>query len=391
MTSTLLQFGAVILVVMIGFAMALHVLFNDSESFGQTLLGLFKAMLGDADFFDEFSGGRYDRVATILVVVYLFIVTIMLLNLLIAILSTSHAQVQGNAGGALKVSKARIVHQYQTAVADHLLPAPFNLVQLFLSLCGFVFALPYSFIEAKRECPSSADGRVFWRKVCERARQAGNKAREAFGRLVFWFVLGPAAVAGGAILWFFSGLSYSQYMWHTYVKFGVKYIFDEDKSTSSSGRILQGLLIALAYLVRCLLIVLAWTVIFLWCILGAPCLLLLGWLIAPGLVWYSGGLKPYAASTTKSKASTVTDGGGGGATGSPKHPTIESMLREGSGGVGAEKLLTFLQDPMDDDDVRQDEKDIKTTVEHIKLLRNRLESTIEDKLYQLRNRLEVRI
>eukprot|EP00752_Nemacystus_decipiens_P005574 g5043.t1 len=92
MTSKILQFGAVMAVVMIGFAMALHVLFRDLDSFGQTFLGLFKAMLGDTELFKDFSGGRYDGVASFLVIVYLFIVTIMLLNLLIAILSTAHAQ-----------------------------------------------------------------------------------------------------------------------------------------------------------------------------------------------------------------------------------------------------------------------------------------------------------
>eukprot|EP00752_Nemacystus_decipiens_P018673 g16741.t1 len=164
MTATLLQFGAVMLVVMIGFTMALHVLFHDLEDFGDSLLGLFKAMLGDTGIFDEFSGERYDAVATVLLVVYLFIVTIMLLNLLIAILSTSHAQ------------------------------------------------------------------------------------------------RGP--------------------------------------------------------------------------------------------------------------------------------PTVESMLKKGRGGVGAETLLAFLEDPMDDEDVRQDEKDRNTTVEHIKLLRDRLERTTDEKLQAFRNSIK---
>eukprot|EP00752_Nemacystus_decipiens_P008850 g7897.t2 len=150
MTSTLLQFGAVMLVVMIGFAMALHVLFRDVDSFGETFLGLFKAMLGDTDFFDEFSGGRYDRVATILVVIYLFTVTIMLLNLLVAILSTAHAQVQGNTGGTFKVVKARIVDHYRLVVDEDLLPAPFNLVQLLLSMVEVTFAVLYYYVAELR-------------------------------------------------------------------------------------------------------------------------------------------------------------------------------------------------------------------------------------------------
>lgn len=64
-------------------------------------------------------------------------------------------------------------------------------------------------------------------------------------------------------------------------------------------------------------------------------------------------------------------------------PTIGSMLRTGPGGVGADKLREFLEDPMDDMDVRHDEKDKNTTVEHTKLLRNRLESTTRKELNEL--------
>lgn len=140
MTSTLLAFGAVMLVVIIGFAMALHVLFHDLDNFGETQLRLFTAMAGDTEIFDEFSGERLDTVAIILVVVYLFIVTTMLLNLLIAILSTAHAQVQGNVGVEFKVSKARIVACYRMVVDKDLLPIPFNLVQLLGSLVAFLFS-----------------------------------------------------------------------------------------------------------------------------------------------------------------------------------------------------------------------------------------------------------
>lgn len=153
--------------------MALHVLVRDLENFGDTLLGFFKAMLGDTDFFDEFSGGRYDTVATILVVAYLFIVTIMLLNLLIAILSTSHARVQEDTDGAFKLSKARLINHYRTVVDEDVLPAPFNVVQLILSLGVVVFTFPYYvFVEAKKECRAEdADGREFWGNVWKGAKQ----------------------------------------------------------------------------------------------------------------------------------------------------------------------------------------------------------------------------
>ena len=76
MTTILLKFGFVMGVVMLGFTMAFHVLFRDFDSFGESFLDLFRAMLGETSFFTEFSGDTYDAVATILLVVYLFIVTI---------------------------------------------------------------------------------------------------------------------------------------------------------------------------------------------------------------------------------------------------------------------------------------------------------------------------
>lgn len=58
-------------------------------------------------------------------------------------------------------------------------------------------------------------------------------------------------------------------------------------------------------------------------------------------------------------------------------PMIKIALRKYPCGVGADKLLEFLEDPMIDAYVRPDEKDRKVTVEHIKLVWNRLESKAE--------------
>lgn len=60
-------------------------------------------MLGETDFFDEFSGTQFDTVATVLLATYLVIMTIMMLNLLVAVLSTAHARVDQNADQEYKV------------------------------------------------------------------------------------------------------------------------------------------------------------------------------------------------------------------------------------------------------------------------------------------------
>lgn len=73
-------------------------------SFTQVWQSVFKAMLGETEYFDELSGTSFDSVATVLLVVYLIILTIMMLNLLVAVLSTAHAKVDNNADLEYKVN-----------------------------------------------------------------------------------------------------------------------------------------------------------------------------------------------------------------------------------------------------------------------------------------------
>lgn len=61
-------------------------------------------MLGEADFFDAFSGSVFENIATLLLVAYLITLTIMLLNLLVAVLATAHARVDMNPDQEYKVS-----------------------------------------------------------------------------------------------------------------------------------------------------------------------------------------------------------------------------------------------------------------------------------------------
>lgn len=415
MTSTLLQFGAVILVVMIGFAMALHVLFRDVDTFGETFLGLFKAMLGETDFFNEFSGGRFDLAATILVVLYLFIVTIMLLNLLIAILSTAHAQVQENVEGEFKVSKARIVAYYRMVVDKNLLPAPFNLVQLVVSLvvtvlwcgCGCLRRVHgvNPAMDADGNPPGAAPdeektdevegqgqmgiyesateggehraggdrfGERGRSEVAESTRTQRGSWRDAykdteqgFGLVVFWLVLGPVAVAGGALLWILSALPlfpYAQYAWYT--SFKQRYAKMEAQQNKNEKR--------RSPVSRWGFVGWRWAGITVSSVTVTPVCLCVLWFLAATRVF------PYGAEK-------ANDGAGGLPKGE-SNPIIESILRKGPGGVGADKLRGFLQNPMNDKDARQDKKDRNTTVvEHIKLLQNRLEMTTKDALEELRN------
>ncbi|CAN0480244.1 unnamed protein product [Ectocarpus sp. 12 AP-2014] len=354
MTTTLLKFGFVMVVVMIGFAMALHVLYHDVDSFGTTLLALFKAMLGDVDFFNDIATDQYDNdsVATVLLVVYLFVVTIMLLNLLVAILSTPHAEVQDNVKVEVKVSKARVVEHYQWVVDHHVLPAPFNVLQEVLSfavsmlvmLCWLVVVM----LQGMR-MDTLKDG---WKQ----AKGACVHVRNAFGQLVFWLMLGLVAVTTGVAMWILSGLPvfpYAQYAWYKQYK-GAELTSQEWTGLglcSICGR---------------------YVLIFLWCVIGAPMSLVVLWLAA-----FVCQVLPACVLPAKEKdlASDVK-------------PPIERMLLKGDAGARADKLHKFLEDPMDDEHVRQDEKEKRATVEHVKLLRNRLEKTTMEHIKLLRNRLE---
>ena len=119
--------------------MALFRLLRDTGTFTfpEILLLLFKTLLGDVEAFDEFSANarnRYSPIGNTLLVLYLVIMTIMLLNLLIAVLSTAHAKVETNAEKDLGISKVGVVEHYLLIVAFDILPVPLNLVQFVLTL-----------------------------------------------------------------------------------------------------------------------------------------------------------------------------------------------------------------------------------------------------------------
>lgn len=245
MIGELVKFGVVILVVMLGFAMSFHALFHDVDTFGQTLLMLFQGMLGEVGFFEDFMTdeyGEYEGVATALFVVYLLVIAIMLLNLLIAVLSTSHSKVQEKADQEFMVSRARLIDHYRLVVDEHLLPPPFNLALIVLSL-------PLSLVDRSWRGPRTI------------------RAEEAVGRFVFWVAMGAVAVVGGTMLWVVSAV-FAPFAWQ-------RHFVSRPRSEK-----LSHVSVGLRY------IIVVW-----WCIVGAPLYLLAFWLTAP-LRWF--GLRPWS-------------------------------------------------------------------------------------------------
>ncbi|CAM9221663.1 unnamed protein product, partial [Laminaria digitata] len=169
MIGEILQFALVIGVIMMGFTVAFFAIFSGERSFGDIWLDVFKAMLGEVGVFDEFFDDIYGTVGRFLLVIYLLVMAVMLLNLLIAILSTEHAKIEQGSDIAFRVSKVRIMKLYSRIVDKDSQPPPFNLVQLTL-------ALP--FLAVDRICKTSTHGKV----------------KRMVGGFVFWLVMGPLSV-----------------------------------------------------------------------------------------------------------------------------------------------------------------------------------------------------
>lgn len=330
MTAELVKFLGVMFVLVVGFAMSFYALSGGQDTFGDTCLNLFKGMMGEVGLFDKFSdldddgdyGSVLSSVATLLLVVYLVVITIMLLNLLIAVLSTSHARVEKNAEREFKVSKARLVKHYRMVVERDLLPAPFNLLQVMVSsLC---------MIKDRS-----------WK------RKGHGRANRVVGQAIFGLVMSPVAVAAGTILWVLSG-PYCPLAWRRY------YLKHEQRKTTLYAKSMVGW-----YLFFCA-----------WCLVGAPLYLLAFCLREP-----LSCIRRLADDTCRNHLSSEAT-----ARGRNSGTDVHDMLKDAPGGVPASDLQKYIDDPLSDPEVRHDEKNRSTTVEHIKLLRNRLEQRTHEML-----------
>ena len=321
MATVLLQFGVILFVVMIGFATSFFSLFRDVDSFEETLLYLFKTILGDVELFDELedsSRERYAVVGHVLLVIFVIVVTIMLLNLLIAILSTAHADVHSNTEKEFKVSTARTVEHYRLAVELDILPAPFNLLQALVSLACFATGGQQS-------------------ESCRRVKRA-------VGQVIFWFALGPIAIVTGTLLWVASIPHVIPLLRNKRVNPPFRYS-------------LPSFCFSLVF------------------ILGVPLFLLAMWLKGP-FMWImrvceflSKGSTSVIDQEDQQDVASVIDQE------DQQDVDVQKMLEET--GVSASKLRKYLENPIIDPNVQRDEVNRGTTVEHVKLLRDYLKETIK--------------
>ncbi|CAM9739606.1 unnamed protein product, partial [Discosporangium mesarthrocarpum] len=137
---SLAYFSGILAVVMIGFALTFYSVFryhqhgnsynHTFDKFPSSLLAMFEALLGDFDFEEPFRDSEHGYVGKTLLGVYVTVMSIMFLNLLIAVLSTQHSKVDANAEKEAHLSRAVIIHKYADNVRKNRIPAPFNLLQV---------------------------------------------------------------------------------------------------------------------------------------------------------------------------------------------------------------------------------------------------------------------
>ncbi|CAN0030798.1 unnamed protein product, partial [Phaeothamnion confervicola] len=178
MMKELSRFILVLAIVMMGFTVAFHALFSGDgaisgyQTYSETLLTLFGSMLGGFDF-DAFANVQYGQVGILLMCLYLTVMMVMLLNLLIAVLSTAYAAVTDNVEKEFHVSKALSVTESIKSAEMDLLPSPLNVVQVCLVDAGRMLSL-FGWVP---------------------------NAKRILGELAFSLLMGPVGVLGSVMLW----------------------------------------------------------------------------------------------------------------------------------------------------------------------------------------------
>lgn len=357
MARELFQFSMVMLVVILGFAMAFYALVRETddvfgETYGETWLRVFKAMLGEVSIFEEAMDNNckstleddladhdcnpYSPWITVLLVIYLIITSIMLLNLLVAVLTVQHQTVQENVDKEIKVSRIRVFEHYAGVVKNDTLPAPFNILQLAVSLpIGATASL------LKNCWPTVGD-------LMDNGNFMYIAAKIAVGKLVFWPAMSVIVIVGGSLLWLCSLPSVILVVF--------THVWRETEVETNFGRnpAKVGWKAAIWAFGSALL-----------CTFLAPLFLFISWIwgILRGLSKVLRSCGGHRVDPNQTKAKDLGD--------DPK-AIVEKWL----GPLSVPLLREYVENPMSDPAVRQDERTRPTTVEHVKRLRTRLEQHI---------------
>lgn len=421
MAAQLLQFAVVLGVIMMGFAMAFYALIRESsEAFGntpgETWLGIFYAMLGDVSVFDEAisdDSNPYASWILALFVLFLVITTIMLLNLLVAILTVQHGAVQENVEKEFKVAQARVFEYFDRVVEKDILPAPLNMLQLGVATLWAFPAFIWAAVTGKlkdngdtRGMKGNGRGEGEAIELCRPQTTSGkradatyqvrfNEAAQMSGKYTFMIVIRVVAIIGGSFLWVVStplatAIVYA-HVWNELAEQDMSwYAAAKIRVEAAYWAILSALLcifVAPLYLISSML----WGSWSRYIYVAKSSLRLVGidaestgasQTRAEGAEAHEGDTKTYGQTKTdesqqKTDESETTRGISPPERKGEKNDAAERIIRNWLGEHLTVPLLReYLENPMTDPWVRQDEKTRRTTVKHIKLLRDRLEKHI---------------
>ncbi|CAF1052768.1 unnamed protein product [Rotaria sordida] len=113
-----LRFCIIYIIFLAGFSQSFFILFNENglpgyiSSIKQCFLGL----LGDFDL-DYYTGGQYPLTSVTLLIIYIIVITILLLNLLIAMMGDTYADVKQNAKKLWHLERARIALDVERGIS----------------------------------------------------------------------------------------------------------------------------------------------------------------------------------------------------------------------------------------------------------------------------------
>ncbi|CAF2906771.1 unnamed protein product [Rotaria sp. Silwood2] len=122
-----LRFFIIYIIFLAGFAQSFFILFNGNglQGYMTSIKRCFLGLLGDFDL-DYYIGGEYPLASVILLIFYIVLITILLLNLLIAMMGDTYASVKKSAKQLWHLERARIALRIENDIARSKRPLGFK-------------------------------------------------------------------------------------------------------------------------------------------------------------------------------------------------------------------------------------------------------------------------
>ncbi|CAF3990054.1 unnamed protein product, partial [Rotaria sp. Silwood1] len=122
-----LRFCIIYIIFLAGFSQSFFILFNENgfQGYISSIKQCFLGLLGDFDL-DYYVGGKYPLTSVALLVLYVVVITILLLNLLIAMMGDTYADVKKSAKKLWHLERARIALDLENGISKSKRDLNFN-------------------------------------------------------------------------------------------------------------------------------------------------------------------------------------------------------------------------------------------------------------------------